>query len=345
MNSLQSDIKEAFFKKKICLLGGLEEIKNNIQDILSSSTLSMENKKNIGVNISKVDLLISQNQNFEYFLWNINCSDEKAFLRTTFYTGAEACIVLISENKVEQILQYFQEIRTRIPIVTIIFCIILNNRTEEDIRRAYFNTMGFEELISSEEFKIKRISHPKEVFAQISGFFLRKVKNNDYDDNFVIDFISIDDILETKIVNYECDDYYEPTSGISSARYRINSDALKKYLHKMNINYKEIDSEWINIYNENFGTFTVFLRNGNVYYTPKSCENCTDKQCLEKRQTENYICIEARSKGWSNINDLDQKELLVLSKILLLNKADEKSLPSSILEQINKYRECLKYNS
>lgn len=345
MNSLKSDIKKAFFKKKICLLGGLEEIKNKVQNILSSSTLSMENKKNIGVNISKVDLIISQNQNFEYFLWNINCSHEKAFLRTTFYTGAEVCIVLISENKVEQILQYFQEITTRIPVVTIIFCIILNNRTEEDIQQVYFNTASFEERISSEELEIKTISHPKEIFTQISDFFLRKVKFNDYDDNFVIDFISIDELLGKEITSYECDDYYEPTSGISSGHYRINTKALKKYLYKMNIDYTEIDPEWININNENFGTFSVFLRNGNIYYTPKSCENCKDKKCLKKRQTENYICIEARSKGWSNIKDLDQKELLVLSKILLLNHADEKGLPPSILEQINKYRECLKYNS
>jgi hypothetical protein len=342
MNTLKTDLKEAYFKKKVCLLGGLEEIKNQFQDYLSSSTLSMENKRNIGVNISKVDLF-SQNHNFEYFLWNINCSREKAFLRTTFYTGAEACIVLISENKVEQIIRYFHEIKTRIPIVTIIFCVVLNDKTAEEVQEAYFNSANFTDLIRTEQFRINIITHAREIFAQISDFFLKKVESNCYDDNFVVDFISIDKLSEKKNLNYDCDDYYEPTQGISHERCRINTKALKHYLQNLNIEYEQMQEDWINIYNPNYGTFSIFLRNGNVYYTPKMCENCKDKKCMKRRRTENFICIEARTEGWSNIIDLGQKELLLLSKILILKHASEESIPLSIIEQINKYRECLRY--
>lgn len=342
MNSLKNDLKEAFFKKKVCLLGGLEELKNQFQNNLSSSSLSMENKRNIGVNISKVDLF-SQNHNFEYFLWNINCSQEKSFLRTTFYTGAEAAIVLISEDKVEHLIRYFHEIKTRIPIVTIIFCIILKKKTETEVKEAYLNTDNFRDIISSENFEIKKIFHAREIFDQISDFFLKKVESNYYDDNFVIDFISIDRLAERASVNYDCDDYYEPTVSLSYSTRRINTKALKEYLNKMNIDYELVKPEWINIYNENFGTFSIFLRNGNVYYTPKMCEDCKDKKCFNRRQTENFICIEAKTKGWSNIRDLDQKELLLLSKILLLKNADKNNLPSSIMEQLKKYRDCLKY--
>ncbi|TFF85203.1 MAG: hypothetical protein EU518_01570 [Promethearchaeota archaeon] len=341
MNSLKSNLKEAYFKKKVCLLGGVEEIKNEFQNILSTSSLSMENKNNIGVNISKVDLL-TQNQNFEFFLWNINCSQEKAFLRSTFYNGSEAVIVLISEDCIEQILQYLQELKTRIPIITVIFCVILNNKTEEEIKQEYFISEDFEKVISEEEFKIERFSNAKEIFGQISSLFLRKVKYDQYNDHFIIGFMSLEDLIGDQTIEYDCHDYYEPTeSSVTSCR--IDVEILKQYLDELRIDYEEIRPEWIKIYNKNFGTFSIFLRNGNVYFIPKNCEKCKDKKCYKKREMENYICIEARTKGWSNIEGLNQKELLVLSKILTLKYSDEKSLPLSILEQINKYRECYKH--
>jgi len=341
MNSLKSNLKEAYFKKKVCLLGGVEEIKNEFQNILSTSSLSMENKNNIGVNISKVDFL-TQNQNFEFFLWNINCSQEKAFLRSTFYNGSEAVIVLISEDCIEQVLQYLQELKTRIPIITVIFCVILNNKTEEEIKKAYFNSEDFKKVISEEEFKIERFSNAKEIFGQISSLFLRKVKYDQYNDHFIIGFMSLENLIGDKTIEYDCHDYYEPTeSSVTSCR--IDVEILKQYLDKLRIDYEEIRPEWIKIYNKNFGTFSIFLRNGNVYYIPKNCEKCKDKKCFKKREMENYICIEARTKGWSNIEGLNQKELLVLSKILTLKYSDENSLPLSILEQINKYKECYKH--
>ena len=102
------------FKKKICLLGSLEDIKDEFQEKSSDSCLPFDNKLNIGVNISRADFLYKNDVKFDYFLWNIDCDQEKAFLRTTFYPGAEAIIIFVSENNVQQIYHYFNEIKLQV---------------------------------------------------------------------------------------------------------------------------------------------------------------------------------------------------------------------------------------
>ena len=56
MSSLESPLQENYvLKKKICVLGGVEDYKDEFQKELSSNALPIENKRNIGVNISKID--------------------------------------------------------------------------------------------------------------------------------------------------------------------------------------------------------------------------------------------------------------------------------------------------
>ena len=57
---------------------------------------------------------------------------------------------------------------------------------------------------------------------------------------------------------------------------------------------------------------------------------------------KHFICITNATKGWSNIKGLSQKELLVLSKILILIDANKDNIPESILDQINKISYCSK---
>ncbi|TFF87591.1 MAG: hypothetical protein EU550_02940, partial [Promethearchaeota archaeon] len=182
----QSDIvKSNQYKKKLCLLGGLESLKDEFQRKLSSNCLSIEHKNNIGVSISTIDYSDNLNYNFNYFLWNIDCGNNRSFIRTTFYTGAESLIVFISEENVEQIMSYLHEIKFRMPVITLIFCIFLKNHSIKEIIDTYFITEEFQHILTNNDFKIKYIDKPHKIFKQISSLFIKKVKKNEFQDNYI----------------------------------------------------------------------------------------------------------------------------------------------------------------
>jgi len=328
-----------YYKKKVLLLGGLEQIKDRFQEEVSDSSLSLNNKQTIGVNISK----IPYNSQFDYYLWNISCGLERSFIRPMYYTGAEAVIVFISEDNIQQIIPYYREITTRLPIVTVIFCILLNTKTPEEIKDAYFTTKEFRKLFEEQDFKFNRISKGKYLFSQISSFFSENLNENTFKDHFAINFIPLTNLLKSQEnIQYICEEYIEPEQASSSLKRRLNTVALRRYLNRLNIPFKVEDSDWIILDNNIFGQFSIFLRNGDVYHTPQRCLDCNHHSCQRKNRVNNFICIEANGKGWSNIEGFCQKELLVLSKILILQGANENNLPKTILKQINRLKTCIK---
>lgn len=328
-----------YYKKKVLLLGGLEQIKDRFQEEVSDTSLSLNNKHTIGVNISK----ITYNTQFDYYLWNISCGLERSFIRPMYYTGAEAVIVFISEENAQQIVPYYREITSRLPIVTVIFCILLNNKTQEEINDAYFTTKEFKLLFEEQDFEFNRISKGEHIFSQISSFFSKNLNENTFEDHFAINFIHLTNLLNSQEnIQYLCEEYIEPEQTSSSLKRRLNTVALRRYLNRLNIPFKVEDSDWIILNNNKFGEFSIFLRNGDAYYTPQRCLDCNDPSCQRKNRVNNFVCIEANGKGWSNIEGFCQKELLVLSKILILQGSNENDLPQSILKQINRLKACIK---
>ncbi len=97
----------------------------------------------------------------------------------------------------------------------------------------------------------------------------------------------------------------------------------------------------IKINNKNFGTFSLYIKNGKVYYFPEICEKCKAKKCSKFNNIPYFICIEAgESTGWTNIKGFNKNELLILAKIIALKEGNEKNIPSSILNQIKKINQC-----
>lgn len=330
---------EKYYKKKILLLGGLEQVKDKFQKEVSNTSLSLNNKTTIGVNISKV----SYSRDLDYYLWNVSCELGKTFVRPMYYTGAEAVIIFISEDNIEQILQYYKEIISRLPVITLIFCIIVNNKSVREIKDAYFKTEKFANLFREKDFKVNTISDIEQIFSQISACFSTNLKEGKFSDNFIIDFIPLKSIVKSgNNVQYSCEEYIEPSEMATSPNRRLNTSILRTYLKQLPIQYKEEDSDWIIIKNKVFGKFSIFLRNGDVYFTPKNCLDCKNFTCRRKNRVNNFICIEANGEGWSNVRGICQRELLVLSKILFLNDAEENSLPKPILRQIRRMETCLK---
>ncbi len=342
MNSYETlETFQFYFKKKVVLLGGTEKFKNEFQKCLSSSCLPIENKQNIGVNISKIDYFYEPKYKFEYLLWNIDCGQRRAFLRTIFYSGADAIIIFISETKIDQIRQYFDELQLKIPEIPLIFCIILEKHSKKEIINSYFINEEFSSIISENSFKINELTDPIEILNQVSSIFKKKAKIKELENRFFIDFISLTSLFGHKGIRDECNDYYEPETHTLKISQIINTDLLIKYLQKIDLAIDFDYLNWIKIKNKIFGTFSIYLKNGNVYYFPKVCEKCKDKNCSKFKKAPYYICIEAGdSNGWTNIKGFNQNELLILTKVFALKEGDEKSLPKSVIKQIKNINIC-----
>ncbi len=333
------------FRGKICLLGGYELIKDYIQQQISSAALSLQNKNFIGVNISRMDYEYQNNINFLYYIWNINCSENWTSYRTSFYKGAEAVIVFISETKIDQIFLYLSELQTLFPIITIIFCIILENHTQEEIKEILFNNQDFKVKIEENNIKFNKISNIYDIFNQISETYLIKRESKNLFDAFFIDFIHKDKLIKDKSLSDNCNDYYRPNENVIriTKNKRNNVKVLLKFIKQIDIDIEiDYDSEWISIENEKYGQFLIYLRNGRVYLTPKTCLTCKKKikkKCIKFQKAPYFICIEAENDGWTNIKGLTSSELLVISKIFAIKY---NNLPKTVLDQIKKINLCMR---
>ena len=345
MHSIESlDIIQTYIKKKVCILGGYENYKDEFQKRVSSDCLPVENKHNLGVNISKIDYFYKFDQKFEFILWNIDCGQNRAFLRSTFYSGADALIIFVSEEKVSQIKQYFDEIQTRIPDIFLVFCVILENLSEADIINSYFNTEEFNLINLDHNIKTYEISNQSEIFQQISSMVLQRIKAKELENEIIIDFIHIDHLFGPSILRDNCNDYYEPESSpLNNPPKIVNANLLNNFIQSLDLEIEYESINWIKIHNKNFGNFSLYLKNGNAYYHPETCEKCKDKKCFKHKNTPYYLCIEAGdSSGWTNIKGLNQNELLILAKIIALKEGNEKNLPKSVLKQIKNINQCEK---
>ncbi|MHA1985645.1 MAG: hypothetical protein ACW98D_03300 [Promethearchaeota archaeon] len=334
-------------KKKVCVLGGYENYKDEFQKRISSDCLPIENKQNLGVNISKIDYIYKCDQKFEYLLWNIDCSQNRAFLRSTFYSGADALIIFVSEEKMTQVKQYFDEIHARIPEMILVFCVILENFSKKHVVNTYFNTEEFDSLKLGHSIKTYEISNQSEIFRQISSIILKRIETKEFKNEIIINFIHINSLFGHSIIKEECNDYYEPEIHVFQHKQKlINTKMLKHYIQNLDLDFEYEYIDRIKIINKNFGSFSLDLENGNVFYHPKICEKCKDKECSKIEKKSHFICIEeGNSSGWTNIEGINQSELLILAKLIALKEGNWKNLPKSVLKQIKNMNHCDKKRS
>lgn len=343
MHSFETiDPIHTYVKKKVCILGGYENYKDVFQKRISSDCLPIENKHNIGVNISKIDYFYKFDQKFEFLLWNIDCTQNRAFLRSTFYSGADAIIFFISEEKVHQIKQYFDEVQTMSPDIFLVFCVILEDLSQNDIVSSYFNSEEFISITLDHKIKTYEISNQSQIFKQLSSMFLKRIKERELESKIIINFIHLDSLFGYSVIRDECNDYYEPEPHtLKSNQQIVNIDLLNYYIQNLDLDIEYESLNKIKINNKNFGIFSLYLKNGKVYYFPDICEKCKDKKCSKFNNAPYFICIEAgESSGWTNIEGFNQNELLILAKIIALKEGNEKNLPNSVIKQIRNINQC-----
>jgi len=339
-NEILHQEKNFSIKKKITLLGGIEKYKDKFQTNVSSNCLPINHKQNIGVNISRINFLYEDSHRFDFLLWNIDCRQQRADLRSIFYNGAEAIIVFISETKIDQIRHYFNEIHSQMQMATLLFCVILENLNKDEIIKSHFINEDLNLILSSYNFEVNEIIEYSAILNQISSNLVKKMRYKELENTYIIDFIQKNLLFPQSETVDECNDYFEPQINEVRVNQIINTGKLIKFILKLDLDIEYDSFNWIKIKNKKFGTFSIFLKNGNVYYFPRICENCTDSKCLKLKKTPFFICIEADSASWTNINGLDQPELLILTKIFALKDGNESDLPKSVLSQIIKINRC-----
>ncbi|MFX1427935.1 MAG: hypothetical protein ACFFBE_15885, partial [Promethearchaeota archaeon] len=230
------------------------------------------------------------------------------------------------------------------PEIILIFCIITEKMSKEEIINSYFKKEQFSSNIKENRFQIKEISDPNEIFNQISQVFEEKANIKNFGKNFIINFISIKSLLGLKEFTDECHDYYEPETHSLAIKQNANSKLLRKYIRTLVLDINFESKSWVKIENKDFGTFSINLRNGNVNYYPIICESCKVRKCSKFENIPYSLCIEPDERnGWTNIKGFTQNELLILTKILALKEGNELNLPKSILNQIRKLNICKKY--
>ncbi|MFX0072239.1 MAG: hypothetical protein ACFFAO_14220, partial [Candidatus Hermodarchaeota archaeon] len=297
---------ESQFKIKVGLLGNVEKFKNEFQKRISSDVLHIDSKENIGVSVSKINYFYDSHK-FEFYLWNINCKKNFAYIRTIFYHGTEAMIIFISESNISQIKNYFEEIKLNLPVIQIYFCIILESTSKNDLISRFSQDKEFSSLIKSNNIRIRKIETPKELFEQISNCFMIKRESNKEHDYFTIDLIHFNTLIKKNRLSDKCNDYCEPrnvNNGINQKR-RIKKEIILNYLSELGYKIENQDHDCFTIKNNKFGIFSILLNSGKVMLKPITCINCKIKTCPNFNK-EYIICIEQETKGWSNDSNLDQ---------------------------------------
>ena len=179
---------------------------------------------------------------------------------------------------------------------------------------------------------------------QICSIVLKKIKYKEMDNAYIIDFIPLELLFVNSEISDECNDYCEPELRNKNIIQTINTELLIEYILKLKLKVHFESNYWLKFKNKEFGKFSIYLKNGNVYYYPKICEKCKDTKCLKLKKAPFFICIEAKdSTGWTNINGLNQNELLILTKVLALLDGNEKTLPKSVVKQIKKLNTCNRF--
>lgn len=324
--------REPYYKFKVSLLGSVEELKSQFRERVSEATIKARNKRIIGVSIGglqvplTVDAAGSRDHDAYLLLWDIACDSRFCALRPMYYRGSAAIIVVLDENSVDQLEDYYAEILERTTAVSLHFVICTRTQSADELLGALFGCVGGE--VDLGEFEVNHIRHPHEVIEWVTRKFQAKLARGFPRDHFAISFLDERDLVAERRPVQRPLEYCRPedTRDRVNPLTRVRVAELEAQLTRWHVPVDPADHA-VTIRGE-AGTFTVFLRDGATYLTPQKCLSCS-RACKIRR----YICIVGDSVGWASNPEMGQRELVILSKIVGL-QAD--ILPDHVREQIRR---------
>ncbi|MHA1731813.1 MAG: hypothetical protein ACTSU5_07705 [Promethearchaeota archaeon] len=323
---------ETQYKFKIAILGSVESIKKAFQEQISDVSMPSPNKQVIGVNISGIHSRDYGMASQAYMsVWDISCDERFASLRPTYYRGSEAIIVLLDENTLPQLGDYFAEIVERNSRISLNFVVCVEQLSGKDVWEYVIDGNLFQEG----RFEFLEAQHSRDIIEWVFEKFECKVKTGVKRDNFAVSVLRRGSLVRGNAGSCptEVHQYCTPPDNFDELNpsTRVDVEAVRLYLERGGFSVDERDGS-VRLDNR-FGTWQVFLDDASVYLTPRRCSNCKNK-CRKQRS---YICIIAASRGFSNLDNFKQGELLVLAKVFAI---ENEAFPNHVLNQIKKASKC-----
>ncbi|MFX1451196.1 MAG: hypothetical protein ACFFCM_10165 [Promethearchaeota archaeon] len=294
------------YKLKSIILGNNEELKTRLFRTISQSYFERIYKNIVGVDIGVAEIAVND-MIISLCLWDCLCQNRTDFLRIGFYKGSDGAIFCYDSNFIENItihINEFQKFNKK--SLPILFVYMKQNEKDPC-------------FLPINEKNILKFQGLDEAL----NWFIKVMLNGSK--GYKIGYLGLlrDSLPEVTIL---------PEISSQVSHPEILSPVLE------NMGFKVLNKENVNILKEN-ALFSVNLVNANVKIYPLICDECK-RDCKKERD----ICIVLSTKGWSTFPSLNQKDLLILSKIYALANLQYEELPKGIKNQIKNILFCPKFS-
>lgn len=262
--------------------------------------------------------LNSENFNVKFTLWDIAIDGRFRGLFSAFCKGAAGAIIYFDleyENFLDRIPELIVKIcSTKKNIPILLLGHNFDGVNESVLAKLDYLVNKIENVRYIEINSMKNIIHGFKVMASI-------LSDNEPVENFKValsnknSLTNMNEILRNNRI-----------------KYRRKKDRFNRFKALLeNLNYKINNKNEVEIITSK-GIFIVNIIEDIVYFGPISCEDCTFH--CKNRNSEEYksLCIESKTKGWSNL-DLESRDLGILSKLIAIS---EDRLPRHVINQINR---------
>ncbi|WXG42401.1 MAG: hypothetical protein WED07_02925 [Candidatus Freyarchaeum deiterrae] len=292
------------FVFKVLVVGPREEVKDRFLLSMGPDSYFLECFKSIvGVSL-QVNVVNVRGKMVKVQIWDVYDSPPFKAMFHHYSKGAYGAIVLLTERGEHEAPKYISEIYKycgEIPVLVI----IVDEKDPHEIALEY-GDRSIEEPAKSLEIISKRIFD-----REIEPVYLRLSYNALPPYSQLLNHRRLDNLTTIP----------------------LNVPLVKEILETMGF---KAENDEIILKNEK-ATFTVDLRNGEVYMEPAQCENC-ERDCVKKEK----VCMVLATSGWSSSPDISQADLLLISKVYAIANNE---IPQEVQEKIYEILNCPNKNS
>ncbi len=265
-------------------------------------------KYTIGCDIGTLDVQLPY-ELVTISIWDISSSERFRFFRSSFFRGASCAILAFDLTRYHSFNPTLTNLITEIYTILGGIPIILIGCNAGDADQRQVTRDEIEELCE----RMARV-----VYLEIDS----------YNERINSAFETIAELIVSRMGLTEED------RRLAYEWKKQRLETLTTTLEQLNFFVNERDE--VEIINQ-YGLFSINILNSSVTFEPIVCVTCDNYNCYYKKQPRRKsLCIVSASEGWSNL-ELENRELLILAKILAIAEAN---LPSHVLNQMQQVEVC-----
>ncbi|GAB4320962.1 MAG: hypothetical protein Kow0069_25110 [Promethearchaeota archaeon] len=317
------------FKFKVSLLGSVERAKRAFQEAVSDKAALCSNKAVIGVSHSGLTTTVeSLNARVQVSLWDVSCESNFCVLRSGFCQGSKGFVVVLDELTMDQVPLYFSEIEDQFVDFAAAFVVLVEYASPAEV----FKELGPLNEVASVA------SGPKEVIEWLVAELVTRLPSKGRPNSGLVScaafVIPRESLLKDPLLNEERSEYVPPAvdSRDFNPTGKVNREALVRVLQEAVGLPRQAFKNGRVFLDHGLGSFEVQLHDGGVFFTPRSCVECGES-CQRRR----HVCLVATCRGYSNVDDVGQRELVIASKVYALL---ENRLPLDVAKELKRFGKC-----